>query len=206
MNFANVKEITIPEGKVSQIANAAGAILWKKASGGDYTLIDSLYIPRGSKLDTGIPVKSADLLYVDFAPLAATQYGTIVYAGTSKIMRVYIDGKNIQGKIDWYNTPVATASAGTRLNISFENQIIYVNGVQKVNMSTVGAFTADTNLIIGGLGTQWQLFGVKHGVSAENLDYDAVPAVRNSDQTAGLYDKISQTFTPYGTDTNAMGG
>lgn len=201
MDFSTIKTIVIPEGNVTQIAQSTGAVLWRKQSAAEYTFIESIDVPSRGTLDTGIACSSGDYLYVDFAPLAATQYGAVVHAGSSKIMRVYIDGANIQAKIDWYNQTIATAVAGTRLNITFAAQVVYLNGTKKVDMSGVSAFTADTDVILGGVGAALRIYGCKHGSSAEALDMDLVPAIRNSDSVAGLYDSISKTFQPFGAAT-----
>ena len=204
MDWTNIKSLTIPEGEVRKIVNASGTVIWEKPSepGGDYTFVESIVVPSRTTLDTGMACKSTDYYFVDFEPMVATAYGAIIHAGTSKILRVYIDGKNIQMKVDWYNQNTATAAVGTRLNMSFANQITYLNGAQKTNMSGASAFTPDTNVIIGGLGAQFRLYGCKHGSSADNLDFDYVPAVRNNDNVAGLYDNISGEFLPFGMVSN----
>ena len=196
MIFANVTGIAIPEGAVAKITDAAGTVLWKKPSA--YTFVESLDIPARDVLDTGAACKSTDYLSIDFAPLAATTYGAVVHAGTSKIMRFYLDGKKLQAKVDWYNQAIATVSAGTRYQVYLAGQKAFLNGAQAVDMSGVPSFTADTNVIIGGIGQKMRLWGVKHGTDADKLDRDMVPAVRNSDQTAGLYDQVSKKFYPYG--------
>lgn len=196
MIFANVTGIAIPEGAVAKITDAAGTVLWKKPSA--YTFVESLDIPARAVLDTGAACKSTDYLSIDFAPLAATTYGTVVHAGTSKIMRFYLDGKKLQAKVDWYNQDIATVSAGTRYQVYLAGQKAFLNGAQAVDMSGVPPFNADTNVIIGGIGQKMRLWGVKHGTDADKLDRDMVPAVRNSDQTAGLYDQVSKKFYPYG--------
>ena len=196
MIFANVTGIAIPEGAVAKITDAAGTVLWKKPSA--YTFVESLDIPAKAVLDTGAACKSTDYLSIDFAPLTATTYGSVVHAGTSKIMRFYLDGKKLQAKVDWYNQAIATVSAGTRYQVYLAGQKAFLNGAQAVDMSAVPSFTADTNVIIGGIGQKMRLWGVKHGTDADKLDRDMVPAVRNSDQTAGLYDQVSKKFYPYG--------
>lgn len=204
MNWATVKSLTIPEGEVTRITNAVGNVIWEKPNepSEDYTFIESLIIPSRATLDTGMACTSMDYYFIDFEPMVATAYGAVIHAGSSKILRVYVDGKNIQMKVDWYNQNTVTAVVGTRLNMAFANQITYLNGVQKTNMSGVPTFTPDTNVIIGGLGAQFRLYGCKHGSSADSLDFNYVPAVRNSDNVAGLYDNITGVFIPYGTASN----
>lgn len=203
MNFSEVKSLVIPEGAVKQIADANGNVLWKKAESEEnaYTFVGSLDIPTSGKIDTGVACNSMDYLYVDFAPLADSIYGTVVYAGTSKIMRFYIDGRKLQAKVDWYNSPIATITSGTRYKAVLLGQKAKLNGTQVVDMSGVPAFDANTNVMVGGLGNRMRLWGVQHGTSENSLDLDMVPAVRNSDQTAGLYDKVSGAFTPFGAVT-----
>ncbi len=203
INFANVTNITIPEGNVTKIADSSGIILWQKKSGGDYTFIDSITVPARTTLDTGVGCKSSDYLYIDFAPLAATIYGAVIHAGTSKIMRFYIDGANgIYGKIDWYNQVILKpVVSGERHSMHMVGQKVFLDGVQKVNMSGVPAFTADTNVIVGGIGASMKLYSVKHGSDESTLDLDLIPAIRNSDSVAGLYDNISKQFFVYGTAT-----
>lgn len=46
---------------------------------------------------------------------------------------------------------------------------------QAVDMSGVPSFTADTNVIIGGIGQKMRLRGVKHGTDADKLDRDYGP-------------------------------
>ena len=199
MNFANVSSISIPEGNVTKIADASGAVLWEQAGeSGDYTFSESLDIPARATLDTGIACKSTDYLYIDFAPLAASIYGAVIHAGSNKIMRFYIDGAKLQAKVDWYTQTIATIASGTRYQVHLAAQKAFLNGTQSVDMSAVSGFTADTNVIIGGIGAKMRLYGVKHGTSAGALDLDMVPAVRNSDGAAGLYDKVSGMFYAYG--------
>ena len=69
MIFANVTGITIPEGAVAKITDAAGTVLWKKPS--EYTFVESLNIPARAVLDTGAACNSMDYLSIDFAPIAA---------------------------------------------------------------------------------------------------------------------------------------
>ena len=199
MTFTTIKAIAIPDGGVTAVSSG-GVTLWKK-SFGEYTFVGSIDVPAGTKLDTGLTCKSGDYFYVDFGMIVSTAYGTIFYAGTSNNLRVYVDGTNLQLKIGWYNQNVATTSAGTRYTAAFEGQIAYLNGVQKASMAGVPAFTPDTNLMLGGLNNRWRLYGFKHGATADSLDLDCVPAVRNSDSVAGLYDNISKAFKPYGTAT-----
>ena len=196
MIFANVTGIAIPEGAVSKITDAAGTVLWKKPSA--YTFVKSLNISSLAVLDTGAACKSTDYMSIDFAIRAASTYGAVVHAGKSKIMRFYMDGTKLQAKVDWYNQAIATVSAGTRYQVHLVGQKAFLNGAQVVDMSGVPSFTADTNVIIGGIGHIMRLWGVKHGTDANKLDRDMVPAVRNSDQTAGLYDRVSKKFYPYG--------
>lgn len=205
INFSNVTSITIPEGNVTKISDSTGVVLWKKKTGSEYTFIDSITVPSKAVLDTGVGCKSFDYLYIDFAPLAATIYGAVIHAGNSKIMRFYIDGANgIQAKIDWYNQSILKPIiSGERHNMHMVGQKVFLDSIQKVNMSGVPAFTANTNVIIGGIGAKMTLYGVKHGTNESTLDLDLVPAVRNSDSVAGLYDNISKQFFPYG---NAIGG
>lgn len=186
-----------------KITDSSGIILWQKKSGGDYTFIDSITVPSRATLDTGVGCKSSDYLYIDFAPLAATIYGAVIHAGTSKIMRFYIDGANgVYGKIDWYNHVILKpVVSGERHNMHMVGQKVFLDGVQKVNMSRVPAFTANTNVIVGGIGAKMTLYGAKHGSNESTLDLDLVPAVRNSDSVAGLYDNIAKQFFPYGTVT-----
>lgn len=199
MDFGTVSGLIIPEGEVAQIADSSGTILWKKQSGGEYTIVDYLNVSASAKVDTGIAAASGDYVYVDFAPMQGTMYGTVWYAGTSKVMRVYIDGSNIQVKIDWYNQTVTKSAVDERLNIKFANQIVTVSNGSVVTMTGVPSFTANTNLFLGGVNGRWKFYGLKHGKSEDTLDLDYVPAVRNSDGVAGVYDNVTNTFTPYGT-------
>jgi hypothetical protein len=203
LNFDNVAAITISEGSVARITNAAGVVLWQKQSTNAYTFIDSLDIPKSTSFDTGAPCTSADYMYVDWAPLAAITYGAVVHAGNTKIMRFYIDGNNgVYGKVDWYNQQIwKPVVVGERHNMHIVGQKVFLDGVQKVNMTAVPAFTADTNLIIGGPNQAIRLWGVKHGTNESTLDRDYVPAIRNADNAAGLYDQITGEFTPYGSAT-----
>lgn len=205
INFSNVTSITIPEGNVTKISDSTGVVLWKKKSGGEYTFIDSITVPSKAVLDTGVGCKSSDYLYIDFAPLAATIYGAVIHAGNSKIMRFYIDGANgIYAKIDWYNQSILKPIiSGERHNMHMVGQKVFLDGIQKVDMSGVPEFTANTNVIVGGIGAKMTLYRVKHGSNESTLDLDLVPAVRNNDSVAGLYDNISKQFFPYG---NAIGG
>ncbi len=202
IDFAAVKEITIPEGKVAKIADSSGAVLWQKPSAQEYRFIDYVLVPTRATLDTGTACSSKDYLYIDFAPLAATIYGAVIHAGTSKIMRFYMDGANgIYGKIDWYNQQILKpVVSGERHNMHLLGQKVFLDGTQKVDMSGVSAFTADTNVIVGGIGAQMQLYGVKHGANASALDLDLVPAVRTSDNVAGLYNQVDSAFMPYGSE------
>lgn len=95
MDWTNIKSLTIPEGEVRKIVNASGTVIWEKPSepGGDYTFVESIVVPSRTTLDTGMACKSTDYYFVDFEPMVATAYGAIIHAGTSKILRVYIDGK-----------------------------------------------------------------------------------------------------------------
>ena len=203
INFSNVTSITIPEGNVTKISDSSGIILWQKKSGGDYTFIDSITVPSKTTLDTGVGCKSSDYLYIDFAPLASTIYGAVIHAGTSKIMRFYIDGANgIYAKIDWYNHVILKpVVSGERHNMHMVGQKVFLDGIQKINMSRVPAFTANTNVIVGGIGASMILYCAKHGSNESTLDLDLVPAIRNNDSVAGLYDNITKQFFPYGTAT-----
>lgn len=203
LNFDNVAAITIPEGSVVKITDSRGIVLWKKPSGGDYTFIDSIDVPKSTSFDSGVACKSADYMYIDWAPLAATTYGAVVHAGTSKIMRFYIDGANgVYGKIDWYNQQIWNPIVvGERHQMWLVGQKVFMDGTQKVNMTGVPAFNADTNMIVGGANQAIRLYGVKHGTDESALDRDYVPAIRNSDNVAGMYDNITGEFVPYGTAT-----
>lgn len=199
MDFKTVGGLLIPDGEVMQIADASVAVLWKKQSSGEYTIVEYINVPTSAKIDTGVAIVSSDYIYIDFAPMQATMYGTIWYAGTSKVIRVYIDGSSIQGKIDWYNQTMDTTSVGTRVNMTFAKQVVTISTGKTTNMAGVPSFTAETNLILGGVNGKWQFYGLKHGSGADALDLDYVPVVRNSDGVAGVYDNITKTFTPYGT-------
>lgn len=201
MIFANVKSITIPEGSVVKIINSAGTVLWKKSSGGAYTFVDSIDIPARATLDTGIAHNSMAYWSIDFALLADSAYGAVIHAGSSKITRFYIDGKSLQGKVDWYNQTIASLTSGARHRAYMQGQKVFLDGAQKADMSTVPSFDADTNVIIGGVGQSMRLWGVQHGTDANTLDADYVPAVRNNDQVAGLYDQVSTAFFPLGSVT-----
>lgn len=203
MDFSQVKSLTIPEGSVAKITNAAGTVLWQKPAADEYTFIPSLDIPAGATLDTGVACKSTDYMFVAWAPLAATTYGAVIHAGNTKNMRFYIDGANgVYGKIDWYNQQIwKPVVVGESHQMWMTEQKVFMDGTQKVNMTGVPAFNADTNMIVGGANQAIRLYGVKHGTDESTLDRDYVPAIRNSDGAAGLYDNISGEFVPYGTVT-----
>lgn len=203
MDFSQVKSLVIPEGTVTKIRDAAGTVLWQKPSADEYTFIESIDVPKSVSFDAGVACKSADYMYIDWAPLAATSYGSVIHAGASPVMRFYIDGANgVYGTISWYNQQIwKPVVVGERHTMHMVGQKVFMDGVQKVNMSSVPAFTADTNLIVGGANQAIRLWGVKHGTDESTLDRDYVPAIRNSDGAAGLYDNISGEFVPYGTAT-----
>lgn len=202
-DFTNITSITIPQGEVSKITDVSGVVLWKKSGGGEYTFVDSLDIPASTTLDTGVTCKSSDYMFVEWAPLAATTYDAVIHAGNTKNMRFYIDGANgVYGKIDWYNQQIwKPVVVGESHQMWMTEQKVFMDGVQKVNMSGVPAFTADTNLIIGGANQPIRLYGVKLGTSESDLSLDLVPCVRNTDKVAGLYNVITQQFSPYGNMT-----
>lgn len=197
MDFTGVKAITIPEGSVTKIMRGS-EVLWEKpSSGGEYTFIDSIDLAGNQVLTTAIKPKSSDYIHIDFAPLVDSGYGNFVSAGSSKVMRFWADGSPIVAKIDWYNQSFATMANGVRLTAAMNKQKIFYNGSQAIDMSGVPAFTADTALSIGGV--PMRLWGCKHGTSSDALDMDYVPAIRNSDGAAGLYDNVSGTFAAIGT-------
>lgn len=203
MDFLQVTSLAIPEGSVVKITDRLGAVLWQKPAEDKYTIIGSLDIPAGATLDLGVACKSSDYMYVNWAPLAATTYGAVIHAGNSKNMRFYVDGANgVYGKIDWYNQQIwKPVVVGEQHEMWMTEQKVFMDGVQKVNMSGVPAFTADTNLIIGGTNQPIRLYRVEHGPSADNIERQWYPVVRNSDGVVGLYDQVYDEFLPYGTAT-----
>lgn len=203
MDFSQVKSLAIPEGSVAKITDSLGTVLWQKPAADEYTYIPSLDIPAGATLDTGVACKSTDYMFVEWAPLAATTYGAVIHAGNTKNMRFYIDGANgVYGKIDWYNQQIwKPVVVGESHQMWMTEQKVFMDGVQKVNMSGVSAFTADTNLIIGGANQPIRLYRVEHGTIADTPERQWYPVVRNSDGVVGLYDQIYDEFLPYGTAT-----
>lgn len=198
MDFSNVKAIRIPEGAVTKIADASGRVLWKKAASGEpFTFIDSLVVPAGATLDTGISCASTDLLWVSFAPMAASMTGHIVNAGTSRLVGFEISGSTLKSNLGKYSKNLLTISSGVRHTVYVVDNDVYVDDGYFAYYTGVRTFTADTPIKIGGVSGKIQLWGVKHGTNASNVDFHAVPAIRNSDQTAGLYDQVGKKFYPY---------
>lgn len=184
---------------MTKITDASGRVLWKKAASGEpYTFIDSLVISAGATLNTGITCDSTDYLWVDFAPLAASMFGHIVNAGTSRLVGFEISGSTLKSNLGKYSKNLLAISSGVRHTVHVVDKDVYVDGEYFARYIGVRNFTADTPINIGGVSGKIRLWGVKHGTSAFSVDFHAVPAIRNSDQTVGLYDQVGKKFYPYG--------
>ena len=180
------------------LTNAAGVVLWTKPPVSEYTFRNYAYaVLSNTAIDTGLAIKSTDYIFVDFETQQQPRYGSIFYAGKTNIVRAYFDGSNVQAKVGWYNTNVAETVIGSRLSITFDRQVVTISNGKSINMSAVPTFTPDTNLIFGGLDT-FMLYGFKHGTSANHIDRDYTPAIRNSDGTVGFYEKVQGIFIPWG--------
>ena len=201
MDFSKVKGIMIPEGIVTKVTDSVGRVLWEKQAASPYTFVDSLDIASRISFDTGVAHNSMNYWSIDFAVLASSAYGAVLHAGSSKITRFYVDNTSLQGKVDWYNQTLVSLSSGDRHKVHMVGQKVFLDGVQKVDMSTVSSFDADTNVIVGGIGATMRLWGVQHGTDANTLDLDCVPVMHNDYQMAGLYDQVSGKFFPYGSVT-----
>lgn len=163
-----------------------------------YTIISGLSLSSSDTVDLGFTFNSTDYIYIDCMPTVTSFYGNFVAAGSSSIMRFRLEATNIYAKINWYNQSFATLEADTRYVMAMNGQNIYYNGEQVIRMSTVPAFTTDTNGVLGGV--SMVLYEFRYGTSSDDITVKYVPAKRNSDSVVGLYDEDNDKFIEIGTE------
>ena len=191
MDFTGVKAITVPEGSVRKITNQAGVVLWEKAGSFAYEMLESLELSSSVSIDFNIKLLSTSLISLDFSPLSVTHYANFLVASTSPGMQFRAEKEKLFAKIDWYNQSFATLVSGERIQIKMDAQKVYLNDVQKVNMSEVSSFEANTTLKLGGLP---MTFYSLHAKYSDVLYWDYYPAKRVSDGVTGLLEKNTNTF------------
>lgn len=191
MDFTGVKAITIPEGTVRKITNQAGVVLWEKAGSSAYEMLENLELSSSVSIDFNIKLLSTSLISLDFAPLSVTSYADFLVASTSPGMLFRAEKEKLFAKINWYNQSFATLVYGERIQIKMDAQKVYLNDVQKVNMSGVSSFEANTTLKLGGLPITFYSLHAKY---SDALYWDYYPARRTSDGATGLLEKNTNTF------------
>lgn len=191
MDFTGVKAITIPEGSVRKITNQAGVVLWEKAGSSAYEMLESLELSSSVSIDFHIKLSSTSFISLDFAPLSVTSYANFLVASKSPEMWFRTEKEKLFAKIDWYNQSFATLVSGKRMKIKMDKQKVYLNNAQKVDMSGVSSFEANTTLKLGGLPMTFYSLRARY---SDVLYWDYYPARRTSDGATGLLEKNTNTF------------
>lgn len=194
MDFKTVSGLLIPEGEVTQIADASGAVLWKKQSGGEYTFKDELMFSY-STLDTGIMVRTDDYFYAKFTPLS-TDNGFVFSAGEYPKMARLSVSNDISVTLA-SSTFLLEDHSFQKTTVEIDNWKITRDGTLYYNYTGVPGEAVGTSLKLSG-GTLLFIHEFKHGKTKDSLDIDYVPAIRNSDNAIGLYNKVTGTFVQCG--------
>lgn len=212
MNFSEIKNITIPEGKVQNIV-AKGNTIWKKASGDWKDLYQRLeYITRSkgggwfrtdfiANNQSGLELSFSVPTFSDTATMGSRVSGVtngrcyVFYPRTATVG--YIGWNTAQS---WNVSTTANTKYITRLNWLNSRKALILNadGTTKATKSISGTLVQHTTPIDicsynNGDGRAMSLYGVR-ATQGDEIVREYIPCRRKSDGQIGLIETISQNF------------
>ena len=218
IDFTGVTAVTIPEGAVVRITDAAGTVLWEKPTSGDlptgYTpreyieftgkqAVDTVVIPdSNTRIESVFMRKSTDTRYLygvlstnhtaSVTAYLATTSGNWRYCGTTKTLGVSANVKH-------------TASQD-RNGVVLDGTLTSYSGVSNVTAPKSRVIGSARNTS-GGLESAF-FVGLIYGFKMYNGDVLAADYVPCSDPDGvfGFWDKVTSTFKSSITDTPLQGG
>lgn len=198
MIFSDIQNITIPEGDVLSITDGNGTVIWEKKKKDPYTELQYIQANGTQYINTGINHTSGNIYqfnididsitvantYVMWSNLAAVR---INYASSRYTFYAKYNGTSYNSS--WSRPSFAQLTGSYTLNAS--RQLI-VNGTTWVTASGSGSGTADAiKLFDEDVHGKIRSFSItRNNSTIMNL----VPMLRNSDNVAGMYDTVSDTF------------
>lgn len=231
VNFANVKQVEIPEGIVKQI-NRGATVLWQSDTfSRDYQKVAWIKSDTNSWINTNyVPTNDTKVEFVNFTYTNVSSWWRTFCAsndsdgGDNTYWVRLITGSNYlgcaMGNINnsgsyYSNYYVVTTPGITYSSVEFSKDGLYVNGNIGTKVKDVQNITATKPLLLfckydgnnpGAAGAILQLGGFK--IYENNvLVKDFIPCYRKSDNEIGMYDTIGKQFyTNQGTGTFTKGG
>jgi hypothetical protein len=211
LNFSEIKNITIPEGKVIQIKTNS-SVIWSASKENEYTLLDYIIVPTAAWFNTGI-VPSAEKWTYETEMYAeswgSNQYFYFAVRQTKSYDTMYAPIHVTSGYRMYLNGNVKTASAGGAKNTWYKIkseiqdglQNMWINDVLKVtdDIAITTTYTLPLYLFAanfhGGMyqGTAGRIKYLK-ATKGDKLIRHFVAAKRNSDEVCGLLDLVENKF------------
>ncbi len=227
MLFSNVRDITIPEGKVMQITDGSGNVLWRmrEEPGLPSSYQEVVYVQAasdvGAYLDLGLTFDKAALieigLYNDTSQTSGQIFGAAENSGKLRCMITAPYSKNVA---TFYGSTESAFLERTYAMTSGKNEFEYslkkgeMYAIRKdlgtvTSLSTQGEYTMTSNLLLfaqnyngtpryAGLR---RVYYFKYYNKDGTLICDLVPCYRKSDGVIGMYDKARNRFL-----TNVVSG
>ena len=231
MNFANVKSLTIPNGKVKKITRKSdGVVLWSGSRiPSEYQEVEYIkaasgigaYINLGFAFDTAATVKLGLYLSSDFS--AAYPFGAAESSGKYRCMITapydgssYIYGYGSTGSTYQPARINGTANAINEIEYSIKSGKLIISCQPRgsTDTNTSVSFTMTSNLLLfaqnyngsARFGRARQIHYFKYYDKTDTLICDLVPCYRKSDGVIGMYDIVSKKFfTNVGSGTFTKG-
>lgn len=220
IDFTGVSSITIPEGNVAKITNAAGDILWQKPAGEDYKelyqRVDYLYTKGGTSggwfLTDFIPNNTSGMEFTFAVPSFSdvATMGTRTSASNTRCYIFYPRTTSV-GYIGWNTaqswtiTTAANTKYITRMNWLASKKAVLLKGdgssigsksmsgtlVQQVSPVAICRYNNATSTPSGG--RAMYVYGARFTQGSE-IVREYLPCYRKSDGIMGLYETFTNTF------------
>ncbi len=177
----------------------------------EYSATEYLESTGVQYIDTGLVINHGDDYTVEYVmELSDTSDG---WTGADAFMQLQC----VQGGYTMYrDTDIIPGTGKDTVTVKFANDIetLYLNGVEVQSRDWTGYDREDVKLAIMGLGeyengnptltgVAGKLYSVKIW-QGENLRHHFIPAIKNTDTSAGLFDLITGTFFGPGSATQFM--
>ena len=222
IDFSQVKEITIPEGSVKQIADSSGTIIWKSKSAFPYRRLEYIKFSGAEYVDTNVLLASGNIykrfdLSLDFQDI--TNWG--VNGFDSKTANRFNMGVNGSGYArygsgstnTWANSDGYLFDLDTKYelvlwaNKGSTNLAVWQNesNIWTSTTRSISFTSATGNIYIGAVNNNNAVSSYcKEKVYSARLAsgsysgqvFLGIPCQRKSDNVCGLYDTVSNTFKP----------
>lgn len=199
MNFATVKSIAIPEGKVSRIL-IGDKVIWKSSPlPTGYQVIEYIETTKAQYIDTGFVPDNNSRIVADFVSTGTSTTNDIMGCRTTSSKNGFAL-TTISG--NWrmaYNASVSTgvAADNSRHTADLNRNVLSLDG-EVIYTAEETTFTCSYSICLGATNTSSPYLGYARFYSCQIYDDDTlvrdlIPCVNDLGE-AGMYDKLNKVF------------